>query len=231
MDLEAAAAKLRRRQAELREQVRLARRRLASESPKDCTPWMRQVAARVLVLSDFSDEAVVKFLSWKRRAGTAADVRGWYGALSPAVAAKLIDPGEDPVASRQLAEAKKFVAEFQLVGWVKKQNSEKGIAPSASAVLEQAGSDLGQCRLRQNRYRWLKRCMTRWGARRVRLGGGDGLPADEFDREAWVPFPFGRFGMPGGGRVSLRVPAWLTGETLFDFVFGLFFGPRIRGRF
>lgn len=186
-ELESVAAELERRQAELRLGLKRARQRLASESPRPCTPWMREVAVRVLVLSGFNDEAVLKFLTAKSRAEAVACVREWHGALSPDLAAKLIEPGDDPAACRQLAEARRFVEEFRLVAWVKEQNSEKGIAPSASAVLEQAGPALVRSSLRRNRYRWVKRCMNRWGGRRVRLGGGDQLSEDEFGRKAPPP--------------------------------------------
>jgi hypothetical protein len=180
------AADLRRRQSELGQEIRSTRRRMTTEMPRRCTAWMREVALRVLLLSQFNDEAVSQFLSAKHRVETAADVRTWYGALRPDVAAGLLDPGDD-AARRQMSEAQRFTQEFRLVAWVKEQNAVKGIAPSASAVLEQAGPGLARGRLQRNRYRWLKRCMNRWGGRRVRLGGGDQLSAGEFREKARHP--------------------------------------------
>ena len=183
-ELKARAEECHRRKADVSLQMRNVRRKLASESLKHCTPWMKEVAMRVLVLSEHNDEIVSKFLSTKKRSNTAAQVCGWFGALPPDLAAKLLEPGDDQAAGRQLAEASKFVEEFRLAAWVKEQNSAKGIAPSASAVLDQAGPGLARGRLQRNRYRWVKRCMHRWGGRRVRLSGSDELSAGEFGQKA-----------------------------------------------
>jgi hypothetical protein len=183
-ELQARAAECRRRKSELSLQIRSVRQKLASQPLKSCTPWMKEVAMRVLALSELNDEIVSKFLTKKKRSDTAAHVRAWFGALPPDLAVKLLEPGDDQAAGRQLAEARKFVEEFRLTAWVKEQNSAKGIAPSATAVLDQAGPGLARGRLQRNRYRWVKRCMRRWGGRRVRLGGGDALSADEFGRKA-----------------------------------------------
>ena len=139
---------------------------------------------RIWVVSGFNEDVVSKYLVKKKRAEGVDDVRTWFQVLPPAAAAALVEPGDDPAAGRQLAEAKKFVAEARLVGWVLEQNAAKGIAPTASAVLRQAGEGLVRCRLQRNRYRWVQRCMKRWGGRRVHLGGGDDLSAEEFQQKA-----------------------------------------------
>jgi hypothetical protein len=160
---------------------------MAKDRIRKCTPWMREVALRIFRLTDNSDEAVSQFLTKKKRSETAVDVRAWFAELSPDRADALLDAGGEWSVARQLVEARKFVEELHLVGWVKEQNSAKGIAPSATAVLDQVGPHLARCRYERNRYRWLKRCMARWSGRRVHLGGGDGLSADEFGRKVERP--------------------------------------------
>ena len=186
-ELEARSADLWRRQAELGKQLKDARRQLAAPRPKTCTPWMRQVAMKLFAVSEFQDNVVAKYLERKQRSETVADVRAWFRALPPAVAAGMLQPGDDEVARRQLAEAEKFWAEARLVDWLKEQNAVKGIAPTATAVIEQAGPGLVRQGLQRNRYRWVKRCMKRWGGRRVHLGGGDGLSAEEFRQKVALP--------------------------------------------
>lgn len=179
-DLEAAAAELSNRCAERGVQIKRARREACSELPKRCTPWMRGVAMRVLALSDFNLAFVIQYLSQKGRSETAGDAMDWCGALSGEEILKLCETSDDSQANRQLREARKFVEEARLAAWVKTQNAAKGIAPTAKVVLETASPCLAQGYVQENRYRWLRRFMARWGGRRARLVGGDTLSDGEF---------------------------------------------------
>jgi hypothetical protein len=185
-ELEARAAELSRQQADLEVQLRAAKRKLQSEQPKRCTVWMRAVAVKLLAASDFDDVAVRRYLQRKQRVDTVADVRAWHASLSPEQTRDLLTPGlGDQTSNRQLVEAQKFLAECRLVAWVQDRNEKKGIAPTAGAVLSQAGPSLARQRWRSNRYRWLQRLMRRWGGRRVRFAGGpDQLSPEDFERKA-----------------------------------------------
>jgi hypothetical protein len=139
------------------------------------------------VLSDFDVAVVGQYLGQKGRSETAEDVVAWCDCLAEGELARLSQVGDDVAANRQLAEARKFVEEARLASWVQIQNETKGIAPTAKAILETAGPSLARGRVQDNRYRWLRRFMARWGGRRARLSGGDALSDDEFREKAVWP--------------------------------------------
>lgn len=183
VELEARAAELASRQEVLGLQIKRARRELARESLKPCTPWMRGVAMRLLCVSDFDVSVVGKYLERKRRRETAEDVIAWTEDLPEERLAQLDEATDDMASNRQLAEARKFMQEDWLASWVQEQNETKGLAPSAKAVLEAAGPSVAQGRFQDNRYRWVRRFMGRWGGKRVRLSGGDSLSDEELHRK------------------------------------------------
>ena len=176
-------ADARQRQSELQGQIAACKRKLAEEHRGSCTPWMSSVALKILVLAEFKADVVQKYLTVKRRSETAADVQGWYDAMSPDAVVRLTAPGEHEKSKRQLAAAKKFVEEGRLASWVQHQNAVKGIAPTASAVLEQAGPALVRQRWRPNQFRWLRRVMDRFGGRRVKFSGGEQVTPEEFKQK------------------------------------------------
>lgn len=223
-DLEAMAENLGRRQVELKAQVRAAKRKMASEQPKTCTPWMQAVAVKLFALADFDDAFVQKYLRAKQRSETVADVRAWYESLPPEHTRDLLAPDADRQAQRQLAEAKKFLGEARLVAWVQEQNEKKGVAPTASAVLVQAGPSLARQQWRANRYRWLQKRMHRWGGRRVHFTGGQGqLSSGDFERK--VPSAY----LALARSPVAHCPA--SGRTGFGPRPGAFFGARFGAVF
>lgn len=225
-ELEAAAEELRLRQIDLKAQLAAAKRRLASSTPRRCTPWMRAVAVKVLALADFDDAPVAKYLEAKGRSENADDVRAWYESLTPEALPLVLAPDADLPGQRQLLEAKRFLGEFRLAAWVQEQNKDKGIAPTASAVLEQAGPDLARQTLRTSRYRWLQQCMRRWGGRRVHFAGGpDELTASEFERKASSAERCFRRQPANDGRVGSYETLWNLGAGFSAF------GGRFRHLF
>ena len=187
VDLEAQLGELQGRLSTAKTRVATAKRQLNSECPRRCTPWMRSVAVKLLALSNHDDAVVAKYLAARGRVEQPADVRDWHDSLPLADLPGLLVRQGDPGVLRQLAEAEKFLHEFRLVSWVQEQNEKKGIAPTASAVLDEAGPGLARQKWMPNRYRWLQQCMRRWGGRRVRFSGGsDELSHDEFVRKVAV---------------------------------------------
>jgi hypothetical protein len=202
--------------------------------PKTCTPWMRGVALRLLVLGDGDVEAPLKYLRAKGRTLEADQLRGWLADLPPAERQSLLDspPGGGPE-SRQLAQAKKIMTEMQLASWVRGQNVGQGAAPTSSSILERAGPDFAKCKGRKNKHRWVRRCMQRWGGRRARFGFGERLSADEFRQKdslasgssrAWLALQSGCF---RGRRFGTVFRSSNRGRR-FDFVGAVSFpGPEI----
>jgi hypothetical protein len=139
VDLEAQLGELQGRLSTAKTRVATAKRQLNSECPRRCTPWMRSVAVKLLALSNHDDAVVAKYLAARGRVEQPADVRDWYDSLPLADLPGLLVRQGDPGVLRQLAEAEKFLHEFRLVSWVQEQNEKKGIAPTASAVLDEAG--------------------------------------------------------------------------------------------
>lgn len=172
--------------AQLKAMVKLAKQEhSAAEGLPACNPWMRGVAVRIFALAEFDIQAPLKYLDMKRRAGGETDVRNWYADVSPAARGLLLEPpAGDEQASRQLAAARKYLSERQLVAWVRGRNVSKGLAPAGALVLEQAGPEVARGRYLSSRYRWLRRCMARRGGRQGRFGHRDSLTHEEFRRKA-----------------------------------------------
>jgi len=146
---------------------------------------MRAVVLRVLDLTEGDFAAAEQFLQSKGRAGDASDVRAWRAALPPGEGRDLSRaPVGQPKAAKQLAEARKFVEERELISWVRLQNKAKSIAPTPGAVLEEASKTPGLARTGRNRHRWLRRVVSRWGGRKGVLRGGEQPAAEEFNQKA-----------------------------------------------
>jgi hypothetical protein len=184
LELAAAAQVLKHQQAGLQKSRAAAKRRLAAEQPRPCTPWMRAVSMRLLALPDSGPDVVQEYLSKKKRRETVADVQGWYDTLAAAGTEQLLAPGGDICSERQLAEARRFCEESNLVRWVRQHNEENGVAPSASAVLDRAGPSLARQKWRRNRFRWVQRVLGRRGGRRINFAGRpDQLSTEDFERK------------------------------------------------
>ena len=132
--LMAEAAALRRRAKILKSELRDLEEKQASDPAaigRPPSPWMRAVALKVFVLCGCFADAAVAYLESKGRRVEARHVQAWFDGLSAEDAAAVTSPPvDDARAARQLAEAKRFVAETDLVTWVQQQNEVKGIAPT-----------------------------------------------------------------------------------------------------
>lgn len=188
--LMAEAAALRCRAKTVRSELRVLERKRASElsgGERPATPWMRAVALKVFALSGCFADVAAEYLQSKGRRALARDVQAWFDDLSAEAAAALVSPPvDDAKAARQLAEAKRFMAEKDLVTWVQQQNEVRGIAPTPGAVLDNASKDLGFCGRRNEQRRRLRRIMTRWGCRKGLLSGGDRLTKEAFQQKVGV---------------------------------------------
>lgn len=159
----------------------------ASSSLKPSTAFLRGVAVRLCAMADAS--VAVQFLHMQGRSGDEAEVRSWISGLSAGRRSALLEPSpEDSVATRQLAEATKFLKERQLALWVWRQNTTKGIAPTSRAILDQAGPDLAKAANPKNRYRWVCHFMKRWSGRRARFARGERLSQEEFRAKVAAAF-------------------------------------------
>jgi hypothetical protein len=187
MQLQSHVAALRHREAELEAELQEALHAPPPlpPPPKVCTSRTREVALRIFALADLSVDKPLKYLSKHGRTVCEGDVRGWYSALSADSQSELriALPG-DELGLRRLEEAQAFLRELQLVSWVREQNASKGVAPTSTLILEQAGPDLLRSCRKQNQFRWVRRCMTRWGGHRARFGHGDQLSQEEFREKA-----------------------------------------------
>lgn len=205
-DLASSLANFRDREKALKAEIKAASaatRMPDHPSAKPCTPRMQSVALRILALAGFSVEAPLKYLSMNRRAVSEAELRAWHGALSAECQDGLLSPPpHDKLAVRYLAEANKFMKEFRLIGWVRDQNTSKGVAPTSSLIVEQADPDLVQSRNRKNQSRWVRKCMRRWGGRRARFSHGDQLSQEEFRMKARFAFQL-TFGLVSGAVLQL----------------------------
>lgn len=119
-----------------------------------------------------------------------------------------------PGGKRALEAARKFLAEAELQAWVRRQNAEKGLAPSNDALWERwlgfarpegepASLTTGAsrpCRARSRRQ-WLQRWGRRWRIRAGRFKFGDGL-SPEILREKAPRFP--PPGRPENGRPAQK---------------------------
>lgn len=184
----------RQREAELeaklkRSLAKAAKRGIAIEEElKPCTAWAKAVALRVYVLADGSAAAALRYLTLKHRAGSESEILSWHSALSADGRAALASPPPgDKAAGRQMAEAKKFMSELKLVGWVEQQNL-KGLAPTSNLVISEASSILANCRRRENKFRWVRQCMQRWKCRKARIRNGKQLSQEELRRKAASAF-------------------------------------------
>lgn len=93
---------------------------------------------------------------------------------------------------RQLARARKFLAEASLHDWVAGLNTTQGIAPVSGVVLrelerrrsEEGAEALVQANSRRGQLQWLRRWRGRWRVSLARLQPGDRLPPEECARKA-----------------------------------------------
>ncbi len=96
----------------------------------------------------------------------------------------LREPTSD-VARKVAAAAQRYLQEQRLWTWVRAQNSNRSLAPSASACWKEwshiSDGDAGKgssARAKRSRYQWLARWRLRWGVRRGRFRLGDRLSVD-----------------------------------------------------
>jgi hypothetical protein len=76
---------------------------------------------------------------------------------------------------RQLAEARKFVAERKFACWVQHQSQVNIIAPTPGAIVDQATGVAGPDGVRSSRYKWVLRTAKRWGGTKCMFGIGEQL--------------------------------------------------------
>lgn len=171
-----------------KEHAKLKRKAKATVELQQPTAWMRTVAVMVYIIAG-CDAAAVQYVQWKKRQCNAGQVETWASGLSSADREALLDPGEDqPRARRQLAEARKFLAERQIVVWVQSENKSKRLAPTPGVVVDKAHGSAGPSGRRSSRYKWLRRVCQRWGGRKCVFGVGDQLTSETFDHKASVGF-------------------------------------------
>lgn len=136
-------ADIRGQELQLARQVRELKKQMEPAGPRPPTPRMQAVALRIFVISKFDVSVPLQYLRFQGRRADEADVRGWYAALSAGDReCLLLDQGGQPPQIRQLAEARKFLAERDIALWVQQQNRQKSIAPTPGAVLEQFPAEL-----------------------------------------------------------------------------------------
>lgn len=183
-ELEVRVATLRCEEAALKAQVKMAQLKMVSVSAaprlRPCTPYAWGIALRLHALVGDAQIAV-QYLQKQCRCGDESEIRASFASLSAETRASLLCPSPaDKQATRQVAEAQKFLKERQLSLWVRVQNTTKGIAPTSAAILEQAGADFAQGGVPQNRCRWVRHFMKRWSGRRGRFPRGQRLSPEEF---------------------------------------------------
>ena len=186
-ELVAKANQLRRLRQEAGQKSReLKRQAMAIDAGQAVTPWgAKRVAMRVFALSGFNLAASTKYLRHKGRWSDDTGCRTWYHALPTESRAQLLHPAEgDGVARRQLAEARTFVEEEQLVAWIQLQNQAKGIAPTPGAVLDQGPVPPSWGGSLNSQRRRLRRLVARRGGRKAVFGGNEQLEPAVLERKA-----------------------------------------------
>lgn len=182
--LAAEAEALRVREADLAKRLRLLERVPAEGGARRVGPWLRAVALKIAGLPDGGYAAAGQYLSLKKQVACEGDVRHWWGSLPPGEQALLTNLA-DQVGERQLAEARRFLDERRLMTWISEQNSRKRVAPSPGAVLRQAlAFGMHVPATWSSRYRWLRRCVRRWGGRCGRFAQGDDLEPAVLEQKA-----------------------------------------------
>lgn len=182
--LQAEVEDLRTREADVKKRLKQLHELNSAAAERKVTPWIREVALKIYALVTLDASVPLLYLSMKEHTSSEDDVRHWFDALSSAGKASLTSPSDD-VGKRQLAEATRFVEEHRLTRWISEQNTVKGIAPSPGAVLRHAQAmGLSLPSSFSSRYRWLRRCVRRWGGRCGRFSAGDDLEPDVFEQKA-----------------------------------------------
>ena len=176
-------AAVRKEEAELQAQLNQALAAAREDACRRCTPRMQDVALRLFALAQSVDLPLL-YLKMQGREESEVVVRGWFSRMTPDAKAKLLEPSpDDAVAVRHLTEARKFMSESRLVQWAHEENVSTGIAPTSGLVLDNAGPDLARGHNQKNKYRWVQRCMQRWGGRRARLTTGELLSQTDFQQK------------------------------------------------
>ena len=181
-ELERQAGELRRRSRELQQTICELRRKANAAVPGNvATPWMQSVALRIFALADFDATYPLQYLQMKGRPTDQGQLRMWLEEISAEDRRGLVSPRSGTSReSRQLAEAQRFMREAQVVSWIRRQNEEKGIAPTPGAVIEHAAAGVGRSCRRRSKYSWLRRVVQRWGGRKGVFGVGDQLTLETF---------------------------------------------------
>ena len=183
--LQRQAQELRSAMRELTRQQAKLKREAKATLPASPTPWMRSVALKVFALAGDDACVAAEYLRWKGRSVSVAEMRALGAGLSEDDRQALVRPpvGE-PRAARQLAEARKFIAERTVVTWVRQQNTERGIAPTPGAIIDEFASSAGPAGRRSSRHKWLRRLSSRWGGRKAVFRNGDQLPKEVLEHKA-----------------------------------------------
>ena len=166
------------------------------------TPNLRHAALIIYVLSGYDAEPAARYLmkGAERRRWPAmledevrAMVEDLFLAVDEAELAALTDATypSDPLA---MEAAAKCVEEWKLVSWARRQNTEKGVAPSTDALLQRvAASRLdaghpdphGRGTTAEGSARmWASRFIRRWGGRYGAIGASEDVPLDVMRNKA-----------------------------------------------
>lgn len=190
---------------ELSDKIRKAKQAAAeSDLAAAVTPWMRAVAVRVYVMSEFACDAPLAYLRAKGRQAEADEIRSWCATLDADTQKNMtLQPAEPGKSLRQWAEAVRFTKDWKLVACAKKQN-KKSIAPTPGAMLRYAATALASHGKKHSQYRWLQRVASRWGGGKGSFASGDRLTPEAFEKKAssrclvlvnprFVPWPRAQF--------------------------------------
>jgi len=147
--------------------------------------------------SGFSDEPATLYLAQiGRRRGwpSATDaqlqrlVQDWFMAVDSGDLAKLTDAA-NPADAAALHDAQCWLEEWRLTTWARRQNVERGVAPSTAAVLQRLSDDRAAAGHDDPCERgttaepaarmWASRFRRRWGGRYGRLTVGDDVDVPE----------------------------------------------------
>jgi len=199
MSASSGAGRLEELDERLQELARERRRQLRrAHSAADVTRAVWQVAEVIHWLAPPGSTAGLDFLS-QQRPGAPGQRADWGRRL--ALATEAVADGDrarratapaNETERRQLARARKFLAEASLHDWVAGLNTTQGIAPVSGVVLrelerrrsEEGAEALVQANSRRGQLQWLRRWRGRWRVSLARLQPGDRLPPEECARKA-----------------------------------------------
>jgi hypothetical protein len=149
---------------------------------------------QALALSYLSQKAE---LPKKDRAVQQASLENWFLITEETEKQKWCTHPPSPQGKAALKEAERFLEEWCLQMWVRKQNLEKGIAPLSGVVWSQrekglnaaaaAGLPNARPAKQKHRLQWLRRWRLRWGIKMGTIQAREHVPAIECQDKAEHP--------------------------------------------